>query len=147
MSNPEFLTIDGECYQRQRKIFKWTFVPVGTKVNCVSTNTKSFFIDQIKSPYIKPLMVAFSKSADNIFSDFYYYDQLELAATDFMFWSGENACPFPDGVLVEVMYRNDYRETVEATDLNWIHSGATETDIIAYRVVGLAKGWEYPVFD
>lgn len=75
------------------------------------------------------------------------WDRCELAPKDKQPWhvwfGGE--CPLPDGVVVEYVCRgwpNEITAQKIVTDLYWSHDEA-KTDIIAYRIVGLADGWEY----
>ena len=70
---------------------------------------------------------------------------------EFTYWGG-GACPVPDGVRVEVVLRRRYGQGDRApttefiyVDRNtgtthWPHDG-TDSDIIAYRILGLAYGW------
>lgn len=67
----------------------------------------------------------------------------ELAEqTEFTYWPG-GECPLPDGVMVEVVYRDGEKDFGTADLLYWEHEFSFE-DVIAYRILGLAEGWKYP---
>jgi hypothetical protein len=60
--------------------------------------------------------------------------------TQFTYWGG-GECPVPDGVVVEVTTRERVVYARESVNLIWRHDDDYLTDIIAYRITGLADGW------
>jgi hypothetical protein len=60
--------------------------------------------------------------------------------TQFTYWGGGD-CPVPEGVVVEVVFRNKTQSTgYEAKEYHWQHVGA-DGDIIAYRILKLADNF------
>lgn len=55
-------------------------------------------------------------------------------------WFG-GECPLPEGVMVEYALRDATRNECEAKNLDWSHTNSFY-DIIAFRVAGLAEGYE-----
>ena len=61
------------------------------------------------------------------------------------YWPGGETAPLPEGVIVEVVFRDGtkFSGTV-GQDLDWRHGLiGKSSDIIAYRAVGLAQGWGF----
>lgn len=69
--------------------------------------------------------------------------QLDFGAP-FLYWPGGTTAPLPEGVMVEVIRRAGDRDANDAAFYIWRHSkNARGDEIIAYRAVGLAQGWEF----
>ena len=57
-------------------------------------------------------------------------------------WQG-GKCPLPKGFEVEVLLRNGNSMTRNLKSYQWSHTGY-DTDIIAFKVIGLEDGYCYP---
>lgn len=61
--------------------------------------------------------------------------------TKWTYWEGDDY-PVPEGVTFEVTYRNGGKNTYSKDCAWWKPIGAGDfSDIIAYRIIGLADGW------
>ena len=61
-------------------------------------------------------------------------------------WQG-GECPLPEGLLVRVYFRNANNEVGLATDFKdlwYLNAALDDNDIIAFEVLGLAEGWQWP---
>lgn len=56
-------------------------------------------------------------------------------------------CPVPEGFTVMVMYRDKSRAKFQISDmhdLDWCHNKVKDTDIIAFRIIGVTDGYCMP---
>jgi hypothetical protein len=62
--------------------------------------------------------------------------------TEFTYWGGGD-CPVPEGVMVEVVLRDQRKIITTSGSLYWEHSNEDRRreHIIAYRIIGLADGY------
>lgn len=60
--------------------------------------------------------------------------------TEWLSWQG-GARPVPEGVIVEIKFRNGTGVSVGVEFVNWGHFKDGFGDIVAYRIVGIADGW------
>lgn len=61
-------------------------------------------------------------------------------------WQG-GECPLPEGLLVRVYFRNANNKVGLATDFKdlwYLNAALDDNDIIAFEVLGLAEGWQWP---
>lgn len=56
-------------------------------------------------------------------------------------WLGDD-CPLPEGFMVEVIYRDGDRDTLESSKLHWTCYSSVE-DIIAFKVLRLTEEYCY----
>lgn len=63
-------------------------------------------------------------------------------------WQG-GECPLPEGLLVKVWYRRMGFAHISSSDYidDWRHDDDYDTNIIAFEVLGLAEGWQWPFED
>lgn len=59
-------------------------------------------------------------------------------------WQGGYKCPLPEGLKVELMYRNRGKgqHSPAYTELDWNHNDSVY-DIIAFKVISVADGYKY----
>lgn len=138
----------GESYELtiikpENKKLDWSKIPIDTLLK-MSTGGNEFIrhfagLNESKKLKIK----CFNNGGSSKFSDgTSLWEKAELAEQPtFTYWPG-GECPLPDGVLVEVIFRCGDCEKHPATPLDWSHDKVAG-DIIAYRIIGLADGWEY----
>lgn len=75
-------------------------------------------------------------------SDKGYWDRCQPRLNHWHNWQGDD-CPLPDGFMVQVIYRDGDRDTLESSRLHWTHYSSVE-DIIAFKVLRLTEGYCYP---
>lgn len=84
-------------------------------------------------------------------STMYYLDQCRPRMDHWHAWNG-GKCPVPEGLLIQVRYstRGESSHPIPPSDLCGCPSpiewgeGEYQTNIIAFKVVGLAAGWRWP---
>jgi len=73
------------------------------------------------------------------------YKECRVRQDTWLSWQG-GECPLPEGLEVEVEYRNEgfqsKASTYHTTRWDWGHCGG-EWDIISFKVLGVCEGWKY----
>lgn len=70
------------------------------------------------------------------------WDQFLLIENPPRPWFGD-PCSVPEGVKVKIWMRDGATEINDAGNYDWRHGGAlTDSDIIAYQILGPMEGWE-----
>jgi len=59
-------------------------------------------------------------------------------------WSGDDNCPLPEGLVIIIAFRggDDRQNENNYINIKWHHEYRYD-DIIAFKVIGTAEGWEY----
>lgn len=120
--------------------FNGTFIPSGVEMGTIKPIKKKFDWSQVADGVFV---------RDGTYTSLYKQDMFDrghgtLDTKHWQYWGGGGGCgPLPDGVLVDVRYRDDSLDGGFARELDWSHSNQSR-DIIAYKVRTLLdNGWEY----
>lgn len=114
------------------KLIDWSKMPTGAMTN------KGRLIGH--SSEIVLVLVEETKNAFPYATRFLYADVRLAQQTKWAYWGGGD-CPVPDGLVVEAIFRDDKNSVLKFPDqLEWEHYKVS-SDIIAYRIIGLADGW------
>lgn len=90
-----------------------------------------------------------SKHGDGTYSENYWLDIsnhptrkiIEQKEFTFTMPTADRKCPVPNGVRVEVVLRNGKIDQDLAVNYVWYPSSYPDSDILAYRIIGLADGY------
>jgi hypothetical protein len=117
----------------KKKLIDWEKMPKGTMTNF--GELRGFAHGAALIEDFRKLPSEFTRSSVPI-------ELLQLAEqTEFTYWGG-GECPVPKGVDVECALRgkSTFRATMHSDKFRWVHLDV-DSDIIAYRITGLAEGW------
>lgn len=136
-------TLQVSVIEPEKKKLDWSKIPVNTVVS-VSYDGEHWsprrFLRQAIDGGFEVFANGTSKDTGEV--NFSYKHCKLIEQTTFTFWHG-GGCPLPHGVMVGIVFRNgNVGENQKATDYVWLHN-SDDDDIIAYRIIGLADGWEY----
>ena len=114
-----------------KKLIDWSKMPKGT----MTSEGELLDIDNDGYPVIiKNKLRSFA----------YTQRSLRLAEQkEFTYWGGVE-CPVPEGVIVEVVYRDKSSDIRSSLHFDWGHDTSNLNylvEIIAYRIIGLAEGY------
>ena len=133
------------------KVLDWSKMPMGTQVDVWDSGDVVFvepaYFQYFMKGQSKPVNVCMTSIRKDV-EVFEFECASLIEQAEFTYWPG-GECPLPDGVMVEVIFRDGGKKTDVAVDkLRWEHFLSarefTGSDIIAYRILGLAPGWKYP---
>lgn len=102
-------------------------------------------------PFLGSLSGIKSESLDGVTqyrSRYQFYPKCRPRMNHLHAWQG-GECPLPEGLLVKVWYRRMGFAHISSSDYidDWRHDGDYDTNIIAFEVLGLAEGWQWPFED
>lgn len=120
----------------KRKI-GWSKMPVGT---LCEAQGKKFSFTGVVSCDGQPRFFTRGSTSATYFSPSVVTGKIVILPQDWKPWFG-GECPVPPGVMVEYHMRSGKRMTFEGIHLYWEPESA-DSAIIAYRILGVAKGWE-----
>lgn len=136
----------------EKKKLEWSKIPVNTVVS-VSDDGENWllrhFFRQATDGRFQVFANGTSKDTGAVNFDYRHCKLIEQ--TTFTYWPG-GGCPLSDGVMVECVFIDDgIRHTkcfVAGSDDAWNNCWDSDPlngyqKIIAYRIIGLADGWEY----
>jgi hypothetical protein len=112
----------------KKRLIDWSTMPKGTMTNFgeLRRHVKNQILFMTDAPNY-----CYKYSADG---------EIRLAEqTKPTYWEG-GECPVPEGVVVEVRFRDGDKEQDLPSNFRWDHI-KSDGDIIGYRIIGLADGW------
>jgi hypothetical protein len=115
----------------KKKLIDWSRMPRGTMTN---------FGEFLRVPEGITGTKYFSVMNSNFYVINIMKEEVRLAEqTQFTYWGG-GECPVPEGVVVEVVFRDGDKTPDLADDFTWEHV-KNSGDIIAYRILKLADNF------
>lgn len=127
-------------YEDKKKL-DWSKMPYGTWVEVSETGEK-WHHRRLHSVKCHESIINISTlHACGDVEQTHIWEQLRLIEQpEVTFWKG-GECPVPEGVMVELHFRGGEEDTHEGITMAWERRGSV-SDIIGYRILGLADGWD-----
>jgi hypothetical protein len=131
-------------FKPEKKKLDWSKIPKGTTVLYREFELGYLSVFDVESGCFS---IARYLNGESMLVDHYSETNVRLAEqSTFTYWPG-GECPLPEGVQLEIVMRNGESMTIGAQYCCWDRSSEVsenfDSDIIAYRIIGLAEGWEY----